>query len=126
MALTVIFASNVMRMIISLVMIFAMPIAFACDYPHRTDVPDGNTATKEEMIAGQRAIKTYMSAMEEYLSCIETAEQETIAATDDLDAAAKQQRIDMYNKKYNAAVDEMNLLAEEFNVQVRAYKERSK
>jgi hypothetical protein len=98
--------------------------AFACDYPHRADVPDGTTATKEQMIEGQRGVKAYMTSMEAYLSCIETAEQETIAGADDIDEATKQQRIEMYNKKYNAAVDEMNLVAEEFNVQVRAYKER--
>ena len=105
-------------------LVLGSPLVIACDYPHRADVPDGSTATKEEMIAGQRGIKSYMSAMEAYLSCIEAAEQETVAATDEIDVDAKQQRIDMYNKKYNAAVDEMNLVAEEFNMQVRAYKER--
>ena len=107
-------------------MIFAAPLTFACDYPHRADVPDGTTASKDEMIAGQRGIKTYMGAMEEYLSCIEATEQKTVAGRDDPDEEAKQQRIEMLNKKYNAAVEEMNLVAEEFNVQVRAYKERSK
>lgn len=106
-------------------LVLCAPLAFACDYPHRANVPDGSTATKEEMIAGQRGIKAYMGTMEAYLSCIESAEQETVAGTDQIDEAAKQQRIDMYNKKYNAAVDEMNLIAEEFNLQVRAYKERS-
>ncbi|MBT8066437.1 MAG: hypothetical protein KJO09_04305 [Gammaproteobacteria bacterium] len=105
--------------------LLSMSAALACDYPHRADVPDGTTATKEQMIEGQRGVKAYMSAMEEYLSCIETAEQETVAGADDIDEATKQQRIEMYNKKYNAAVDEMNLVAEEFNVQVRAYKERN-
>jgi len=111
---------------ISAVLLLAAPLTFACDYPHRADVPDGATATKEEMIDGQRGIKTYMAAMDVYLSCIETAEQETIASTDASDEEAKQQRIEMFNKKYNAAVEEMNLVAEEFNVQVRAYKQRSK
>jgi len=100
-------------------------VAFACDYPHRADVPDGTTATKEQMIEGQRSVKAYMGAMEEYLSCIEAAEQETVAGGNDLDEASKQQRIEMYNKKYNAAVDEMNLIAEQFNMQVRAYKGRN-
>lgn len=117
--------NKILNTVISATFIFGAPLAFACDYPSRADVPDGATATKEEMIAGQRGVKAYMSKMEEYLSCIEAAEQETVAATDETDEAAKQQRIDMYNKKYNAAVDEMNLVAEEFNVQVRAYKERS-
>lgn len=112
--------------VIFVVALLAAPFAFGCDYPQRADVPDGATATKDEMIAGQRGIKSYMSAMEEYLSCIEVAEQQTIADTEESDEAVKQQRIDMYNKKYNAAVDEMNLVAEEFNAQVRVYKERSK
>jgi hypothetical protein len=102
------------------------PFALACDYPARTDVPDGNSATKDEMIQGQRNVKSYMAAMEEYLTCIESAEQETVAGNDDLDEEQKQQRIAMFNKKYNAAVEEMNLIAEQFNSQVRAYKDRDK
>ncbi|MDH3615145.1 MAG: hypothetical protein OEQ90_01615 [Gammaproteobacteria bacterium] len=118
--------NTITKTIISAVTMLAAPLAFACDYPHRADVPDGATATKEEMIAGQRGIKAYMGEMETYLSCIEAAEQETVAGNGEADEATKQQRIEMYNKKYNAAVDEMNLVAEEFNVQVRAYKERDK
>lgn len=117
--------NKISKTLISAMLVLSAPLSLACDYPHRANVPDGSTASKEEMIAGQRGIKAYMSAMEEYLSCIESAEQQTIAGTEPMDEAAKQQRIEMYNKKYNAAVDEMNLLAEEFNVQVRAYKQRS-
>lgn len=113
------------KTLVSILLIFAAPLALACDYPTRADVPDGATATKEEMIAGQRGVKAYMSAMEDYLSCIEATEQETVAGPDELNEEAKQQRIDMLNKKYNAAVEEMNIVAEEFNIQVRAYKERS-
>ena len=102
------------------------PFALACDYPARTDVPNGDSATKDEMIQGQRNVKSYMAAMEEYLACIESAEQDTVAGNDDLDEEQKQQRIAMFNKKYNAAVEEMNLVAEQFNSQVRAYKDRDK
>ena len=116
---------KITQTVLTLALLCGMPFAYACDYPHRADVPDGNTATKEEMLNGQRGIKAYMSAMEEYLSCIEAAEQDTVAGVDDLDGVARQQRIDMFNKKYNAAVEEMNLIAAEFNIQVRAYKERS-
>ena len=99
-------------------------LALSCEYPERTGVPDGSTATKDEMIAGQRGVKSYMAAMEAYLACIETAEQETVAGGN-LDEDAKQQRIALFNKKYNAAVEAMNLIAEQFNAQVRAYKDRS-
>jgi hypothetical protein len=113
------------KILFAATLLLSTSAALACDYPHRAEVPDGTTATKEQMIEGQRGVKAYMSAMEDYLSCIETAEQETVKGADDIDEVTKQQRIEMYNKKYNAAVDEMNLVAEEFNVQVRAYKERN-
>ena len=76
------------------------------------------------MIEGQRGVKTYMGAMESYLSCIEAAEQETVASKNNFDNDTKQQRIEMFNKKYNAAVEEMNLVAEEFNIEVRKWKKR--
>jgi len=113
------------RSLISVVFVTLTPLALACDYPQRVGVPNGATATKEDMITGQRGVKDYIAAMDEYLACIEAAEQETVAGIDQSDEAAKQQRIEMFNKKYNAAVAEMNLVAEEFNMQVRTYKERS-
>lgn len=114
-----------LQALLATVFFLGVSVALACDYPQRTEVPNGNSATKEEMIEGQRNVKSYMAAMEEYLACIESAEQETIAGSDDLDEEQKQQRIAMFNKKYNAAVEEMNLVAESFNAQVRAYKDRS-
>jgi len=114
-----------MQTLLSIIMLLSAPLVFACDYPQRVGVPDGTTATKEEMITGQRDIKEYLAAMDEYLACIEAAEQNTVAGLDETEEDAKQQRIEMFNKRYNAAVEEMNLVAEEFNVQVRTYKERS-
>ena len=112
------------RSLITVALVLSAPLALACDYPQRVGVPDGATATKEEMIEGQRGIKSYLASMDEYLACIEAAEQETVAGLDASDEDTKQQRIEMFNKKYNAAVEEMNLVAEEFNVQVRTYKQR--
>lgn len=116
---------KIIKTVVFAVTLIAAPLALACDYPSRANIPDGSSATKEEMIEGQRGVKSYMGAMEEYLSCIEAAEQETVAGNGEADEEAKQQRIEMFNKKYNAAVEEMNLVAEEFNVQVRMYKDRS-
>jgi hypothetical protein len=107
-------------------MLFAAQGALACDYPQRIDVPIGATATKDDMIAGQKGVKTYMAAMEEYLACIEDEEAQAVLGLGDVDKDAKRQREEMFNKKYNAAVEEMNLVAEEFNVQVRAYKDRNR
>lgn len=93
-----------------------------CVYPARVDIPDGAQATKDEMIQGQRAIKGYMEAMNAYLDCID---EETRAAVEEGEApevTAERERL--LGQKHNAAVDEMETLAAEFNAQVRAYKAR--
>lgn len=102
-----------------------MPGAFACDYPSRPDnLPDGRSATKEEMLAGVTLIKEYQEKMDSYLSCIEADEIVSIQAVGD-DEEAKKQSKAMFDKKYNAAVDEQTLTVEEFNAQIRAYKAQS-
>lgn len=112
-----------MKTAISVAMLFVAQSTFACDYPARVDMPDGVTATKEAMIAGQKDVKAYMAAMDEYLSCIESEEAAAVISLGEIDEDTKRQREEMFNKKYNAAVEQMNLVAEEFNVQVRAYKD---
>lgn len=114
------------KSVASVALVFMAQGALACDYPNRTDVPDGATASKDEMIAGQRGVKSYMVEMEEYLSCIEAEEAAAVLELGaDVDEPAKRQREELFNKRYNAAIEEMNLVAEEFNIQVRAYKARS-
>lgn len=114
------------KTVVTLAILFAAQSALACDYPQRIDVPDGATASKDDMIAGQKSVKSYMASMEEYLTCIEADEAQSVLGLGDIEEGAKRQREDMFNKKYNAAVEEMNLVAEEFNLQVRAYKDRDR
>lgn len=99
--------------------------ALACDYPKRADIPNGSTATKEEMLAGQTSVKDYMAAMETYLACIEKEEQDTVAAMTEITEEELANRDAALTKKYNAAVQEMELLAAKFNEEVRAYKAQS-
>ncbi|MEM9333999.1 MAG: hypothetical protein AAGA33_04035 [Pseudomonadota bacterium] len=96
-----------------------------CNYPARAKIADGASATKEEMIASQKSVKAYMAAMESYLTCIAEEEQ---SARDDLESTDDGQLEELeeaLNKKHNAAVEEMEIVADEFNLQVRAYKARS-
>ena len=115
--------NKIMKTAISVAMLFVAQSAFACDYPARVDMPDGVTASKEAMIAGQKAVKAYMDSMDQYLYCIESEEAAAVFELGEIDEDTKRQREEMFNKKYNAAVEQMNLVAEEFNVQVRAYKD---
>jgi len=115
-----------MKNIIKLASVFALIIgtqsALACDYPTRVLIPNGNTATKEEMMDGQRGVKKYVADMEIYLECIVAEEKAARREMGDLEADQEQEREDMLNKKYNAAVDEMERLAAQFNSEVQAYK----
>jgi hypothetical protein len=100
--------------------------ALACDYPERVTVPNGTTATKEDMLAGQRGVKKFVADMEVYLDCIVEEEKTARASIVDISPEDEQQREDLLNKKYNAAVDEMERIAAQFNVEVQAYRAKDK
>ena len=106
-------------------LLLAVPIAFACDYPPRANIVDGAAATKDEMIASQRSVKGYMAAVDEYLTCIEAEEKDAAAYLVNAEPSELARREDMLAKKHNAAVEEMEIVAAEFNEQVRAYKEQA-
>ena len=118
--------NKTMKTAISMAMLFIAQGALACEYPQRVDMPDGASAAKDEMIAGQKDVKKYMANMETYLACIEAEEAQAVIQLGEIDDETARQREEMFNKKYNAAVEEMNLVAEEFNIQVRAYKAKPK
>jgi hypothetical protein len=102
--------------------LFASPLAFACDYPPRADLPDGTSASTDDMLAGQKSVKAFMASMEEYLVCIEKEEKEAVAALVEPGDEELARRKAAVTKKYNAAVEDMELIAAKFNEQVRAYK----
>ena len=108
----------------SFLLLLSVP-ALACDYPARAKIASGATATKEEMIASQKSVKAYLAAMDEYLACIEEEEQAARAELVEPDQQTLLEREEVLTKKHNAAVEEMEIVAAEFNEQVRAYKEKS-
>ena len=89
-------------------------------------MPDGNTAAKEEMIEAQKTVKTFLSAVDEYLTCIE---QEEKAAIEEMgldpeseeDQEALQRRDELLTKRFDAANEEKFMFGEKWNQQVRAY-----
>ena len=85
-----------------------------CMKPDAPDIPDGDTSDIQTMVTGQKAVKGFVAGVEEYLDCL-TAEEEA-AGEEEEEATA--QRIEVYN----AAVDEMEQVAEALNVEIRKYK----
>ncbi len=102
-------------------LLLTAPLAFACDYPERPSIPDGSTASKEEMLAASTNVKAFLAGVDDYLVCIESAERDAVAELENPDPADLQRRDEMLSKKFDAANDEKALIGEEFNQQVRAY-----
>lgn len=96
-----------------------LPAQAACNYPADVSVPDGKSATEEEIIAGQKVVKDYMAEMESYQDCLDQ-EQKALG-----DAVTAEQKA-MHVKRYNAAVDAMESVANRFNEQLRAFKAKKK
>ena len=115
------FMNRISTIAISGFLLLTAPVAFACDYPERPAIPDGSTASKEQMLAASAGVKTFLAGVDDYLVCIETAEKEAVAELENPDPADLQRRDDMLSKKFDAANDEKALIGEEFNQQVRAY-----
>ena len=112
--------------------LFAAP-AFGsdCSYPERPALPDGSSATKDEMIAAQGDVKAFLAQVDEYLDCIEQEEKDAIAAMPKVDesdeeAMAERQadikrRDELLSKRFDAANEDKFLFGEKWNQQVRAY-----
>ena len=96
---------------------------FACDYPERVNVPNGTTASIDEMRAGMKEVEQFKADMQTYLACIVEEEKAARAAIDDLEPEVEQQREEMLTKKYNAAVEDEERLVAAINAEIRAYKE---
>ena len=99
-----------------------------CTYPKTpSGLPDGGTATQDEMVAGMKAIKEYNSAVSTYLSCLETEMNTRIEAAGPNAPAEQVEQIKaIHTKRHNAAVEELESTAARFNEQVKVYKAREK
>jgi hypothetical protein len=79
-----------------------------------TAVPDGATATREQMIEAQEEIKAYMAAMEEYLACLN---EEIEAAGEEAPAEFKSLMV----ARHDTSVVEMEEVAKVYNEQLAAF-----
>jgi len=97
-----------------------------CSYPKApTGLPDGATATQDEMVNGMKTIKEYNNAVTAYLNCLESEMNTRIeAAGPDAPAEQIEQIKAIHTKRHNAAVEELEANAARFNEQVKVYKAR--
>jgi len=88
----------------------------ACEYPADVKIPDGKSATEDEIGAASAAVKKYMGDMEAYMACIDADVAALPVEQQTPEAKA------LHVKRYNAAVDAMEATANAFNEQLRAFK----
>ncbi len=80
--------------------------------PAPSKVPDGATASEQEMLTAMNTLKEYNADVNTYLKCLEFE--------------AKQNRISESDReaKNNSAVSQLQSIAEQFNKQVRVFKSK--
>ena len=106
--------------------------AAGCTYPKAPDnIPDGSTASKEEMIAGMKAMRAYNDLIKQYTDCLKSEHDEQVGKLDptlaaDKKAAQTAQLDKVLAQKNDAAVDEAQTVTGRFNDQIKAYNAKHK
>lgn len=93
----------------------AAQLVEGCAPPELPAVPDGATATLEEMVSGQTAVKAFVGAGEIYLACL-------AKIIDDEERSAKDRNVAI--SEHNRMVTAMEQSAASFNSQIKAFKAR--
>ncbi len=118
-----------MKMLYSLALAAALAASqahAACTYPKAPEkIPDGGTATLEQMLASQKEVKAFDSAITGYQGCLETENNEALAANPTLTEEQKNERMKILAQKQNAAVDDSQAWADKLNAQIRVWREKN-
>ena len=94
----------------------------ACNYPVAPGkFPDGNTASKDEMVAARREVSKYNDDMTKYLECIKSEYDAKIAAQTDLSPERKADLDKMQAQKEDAAIREVTDVVARFEEQRKAW-----
>lgn len=107
---------------------FATSLAFAdCTAPSAPDsIPDGNSATLQQMLAGKKAVTAFDNATNAYLDCLKSAHQAALAAAGDKVSDDEKAKLDKAETdQHNAAVDKDKSVADRFNEQIRVFKAKN-
>jgi hypothetical protein len=118
-----------MKFLISLALgTFILPasvLAAECNQPEAPAVPDGASASYDEMITAKEAIQAFQADNKEYLTCMEQQIQAaaTVAKTADTveeRSAAAERHTDAVNA-FNAGISQEEKLAGKFNSEIQEY-----
>jgi hypothetical protein len=91
-----------------------------CVFPKApATIPDGKTASEQDMVTAMTAFKAYNDEVKAFGNCLDEETKSKAAGS-----AQLMQLKTMQSKKLNAAITELETKAKLFNEQVRAYKSR--
>ena len=123
-----------MKAWIPLTLVFALGSAAhaqaTCTYPRAPDaIPDGNTASKEEMIAAKNEVQRYNTEMNAYLDCIKLEMDSAVPKDTSKLSPDEKKKAEEHEKmlvqKNNAAVDELQANVGRFNEQLKIFKAKN-
>lgn len=80
--------------------------------PPPSKIPDGATASQQEMINAMNTLKEYNGDVSVYLKCL------------DFETRENRMTSDLSVMKHNAAVTQLQAVADKFNQQVRVFKSK--
>ena len=107
---------KIIRPLILLAALGSAMSALACDMPAAVDIPPGDEATLDEMLAAQTGVREFLAAMEEYLACMD-------GELEAMDEEASEEDRNLMVEQYNSGVDLMEEIAAEFNEARQLYQE---
>jgi len=112
--------STRVTLLATLAVAFSLPAHAECAFPKApATIPDGRTASEQEMLAAMSSFKAYNDSVTAFGACLE---EETLAKSSGTGHVMQLKA--MQAKKHNAAIDELQAKAQLFNEQVRIFKSR--
>ncbi|MEM1141767.1 MAG: hypothetical protein AAGI88_04210 [Pseudomonadota bacterium] len=96
-----------------------------CISPPKPQLPDGASATRQDMLDGQAAVKRFQKKNMQYMHCVQVHIDRTrMQAAQSLDAATRAMALTTHssaNDAFNAAVSAEEEVAGDFNIELREF-----
>jgi hypothetical protein len=94
------------------------PVFAECVTPdNNVVIPNGSTASRDEMLAAQKALKAYDAAVKSFSDCLQTEADAMVKAGGD-----KAKVTAAYAKRNNTEVDKVKALASRWSTELAAFK----
>jgi hypothetical protein len=107
-----------------LALLWAASAEAGCVYPEPPDwIPDGATASYDEMVEAHAPVREFDEDVRTFSVCLEL-EVKTLLEDPSIDDATKDDLRQLLVARIDAAVDEAEFVVDQFNQQLRIFRER--